>query len=255
MKKIRVLDLFSGIGGFALGLEMAGGFETVAFCEKDEYCQGVLNKNFPNIPIHKDITLLSGEIFHEIDVVCGGFPCQPYSIAGGKKAKKDDRDLWPEMFRVIKEAKPTWVIGENVPNFVNLAFTRTKTDLESIGYTLQPFIIPACAVDAEQPRDRLWIIAHLNSTGLDGKTNAQKEKDFKGVGEGHWWTARPSSFGNWWADKSRMGRAIYGVSGGVDKYREQRVAALGNSVIPDEVAIIGEALRVVHNFIKKEGLC
>lgn len=162
---MRVLSLFAGIGGFDLGLERAG-METIAFCEIDDSCQKVLAKNFPGKKIFSDIRDLTKDKIDElgrIDVICGGFPCQPFSIAGQKKGKQDDRDLWPEMFRVIQESRPTWVIGENVANFINMEFTRTKVDLESIGYKVQPFTIPACAVGAQHRRDRTWIVAHLDS--------------------------------------------------------------------------------------------
>ena len=111
---MRVLDLFSGIGGFSLGLERAG-MKTIAFCEQDEYCQKVLKKHWPDVPIHNDIRELDGTQYRgAVDVVCGGFPCQPFSQAGKRAGKDDDRDLWPEMFRIIREVQPARVIGENV---------------------------------------------------------------------------------------------------------------------------------------------
>ena len=159
----KVLDLFSGIGGFSLGLERAG-FETLAFCEIDPFCRKVLRKAWPHTPIFEDIRKLDGREFKgKVDLICGGFPCQPFSVAGRKKGTEDNRDLWPEMFRLIQQIQPSWVVGENVANFVNMAFTRTKADLESEGYTVQPFIIPACAIRAPHRRDRIWIIAHRNS--------------------------------------------------------------------------------------------
>ena len=161
-----LLDLFSGIGGFSLAANWAG-IKTSAFCEIDPFCQKVLKKNFPNVPIFNNITKLKREDINErIEIITGGFPCQPFSVAGNQKGTKDDRDLWPEMFRIIKEFKPTWVIGENVAAFVNVAFKRTKTDLESEGYEVQPLIIPACAVNAPQRRDRVWIVANTRSKGF-----------------------------------------------------------------------------------------
>jgi len=164
---MKMLDLFSGIGGFSLAGEWSG-FETVGFCEIDKYCQKVLKKNFPDVPIFDDIRKLSrSDIDGAVDVITGGFPCQPFSVAGRKKGTQDDRDLWPQMFRVIKEFKPTWVIGENVANFVSMAFKRTKTDLESEGYEVQPFIIPACGVGARHRRDRVWIVGYSKHNGLN----------------------------------------------------------------------------------------
>ena len=116
----KVLDLFSGIGGFSLGLEWAG-METIAMCEKDAFCRQILAKHWPDIPIHEDIRSLDGSQYKSVDVICGGFPCQPYSQAGRQLGNKDDRDLWSEMFRIIQESCPTWVIGENVSGFIGMA--------------------------------------------------------------------------------------------------------------------------------------
>lgn len=154
-----MLDLFSGIGGFSLAAEWAG-IETAAFCEQDLFCQQVLKKHWPSVPIVDDIFKLRGDEFGPVDIVSGGFPCQPFSLAGKRKGTDDDRHLWPEMFRIIKEARPTWVLGENVPGIINLALDGVLSDLEGIGYEVQPLIIPACAVDAPHRRDRVWIVAH-----------------------------------------------------------------------------------------------
>ena len=163
MKKLKVLDLFAGIGGFTLGLDSTNFFETVKFVEKDKYCQKVLQKNFPNIPIEEDIKNVKGKE-GEADVICGGFPCQPFSVAGKQKGTSDDRHLWPEMFRLIREIKPQFVIGENVKNIINIqdgvVFETVCTDLESEGYEVQSFNIPAAGVGAPHRRERIWIVAH-----------------------------------------------------------------------------------------------
>ena len=163
MKKLKVLDLFAGIGGFTLGLDSTNFFKTVKFVEKDKYCQKVLQKNFPNIPIEEDIKNVKGKE-GEADVICGGFPCQPFSVAGKQKGTSDDRHLWPEMFRLIREIKPQFVIGENVKNIVNIqdgvVFETVCTDLESEGYEVQSFNIPAAGVGAPHRRERIWIVAH-----------------------------------------------------------------------------------------------
>lgn len=164
---MKVLDLFSGIGGFSLGLE-ACGMETVAFCEADENARKVLRKNWPSVPIFPDVKQLSKEVLDDaglkdIRLICGGYPCQPFSVAGKRGGSEDDRHLWPEMFRIIKEVRPDWVIGENVVGHVSMGIDEVLTDLESEGYTATPFIIPACAVDAPHRRDRVWIIAHADS--------------------------------------------------------------------------------------------
>ena len=178
-RKLKVLDLFSGIGGFALGLESTGIFETVKFVEKDKYCQKVLQKNFPNIPIEEDIKNVKGKE-GEADVVCGGFPCQPFSIAGKQKGTSDDRHLWPEMFRLIREIKPQFVIGENVKNIVNIqdgvVFETVCTDLESEGYEVQSFNIPAAGVGAPHRRERIWIVANTHSSNQRTRKKSKQQE-------------------------------------------------------------------------------
>jgi len=164
---MRVLDLFSGIGGFSLGLERAGPFRTVAFCEREPFPQAVLKKHWPEVPIYDDVRTIPTDELGRIDLICGGFPCQPWSVAGQQRGAEDDRDLWPVMASLIEKLRPQWVIGENVRGFVNepLGLKRSLSDLESIGYQAVPFIIPACAVGAGHRRDRCWILAHTNDTG------------------------------------------------------------------------------------------
>ncbi len=223
------LDLFSGIGGFALAAKWAG-FTTIGFCEIDAYAQKVLTKNFgaqvvadaerngaPRAcvgrieggrktsfrrklargrPIFPDIRALDGRQFAGVDLVTGGFPCQPFSLAGQQRGAADDRHLWPEMLRVIEEARPDWIVAENVPGLIGMEFgnylfdvasldaalsfglaanTDSGTeiiaervlglhsvtqDLQAIGYAVQPVVVPACAVDARHRRDRVWIVAN-----------------------------------------------------------------------------------------------
>ena len=154
------LDLFSGIGGFALAARMVGQIETVAFCECEAYAQRVLKKHWPDVPICDDIHNLKGNDYGPIDLVTGGFPCQPYSLAGKRGGNNDDRALWPQMLRVIREARPTWIIGENVPGIISLALDGVLADLEREGYACETFLLPACAVDAKHRRNRVWIVAH-----------------------------------------------------------------------------------------------
>jgi len=159
------LDLFSGIGGFALAAGWAG-FETVGFCDNEPYAQAVLKKHWPDVPIHGDIKALDGTAYRGVTLLTGGFPCQPFSNAGKRRGKDDDRYLWPQMLRVIQEARPAWIIGENVAGIVNLALDRVCTDLEAEGYEVEPIIIPACAVEAPHRRDRVWIVGHSKLDGL-----------------------------------------------------------------------------------------
>ena len=159
---MKVLDLFSGIGGFSLGLERAG-MKTVQFVENEPYCQKVLAKNFPGVPIHGDI-----KTFHydkPVEIISGGFPCQPYSHAGEQRGKEDDRHLWPQNFRIIKEVRPRWVICENVSGIINMELDQVLSDLASENYSCQSLVIPACAVNAPHRRDRVWIIARRNAMG------------------------------------------------------------------------------------------
>jgi len=158
---LKLLDLFSGIGGFSLGLEQTKRIKTIAFVEKDKFCQKVLKKNFKNIPIEEDIRNVKGSNY-AADIVSGGFPCQPFSVAGKRKGTDDDRYLWDETIRVVRECKPRWFIGENVEGIVNinngLVLRQVQTDLEKEGFKVQCLIIPASGIGAWHQRKRVWII-------------------------------------------------------------------------------------------------
>ena len=176
MKKYKILDLFSGLGGFSLGLERTGHFETVAFCDNNQYSKLILDKHWKGVKIYDDVREISKEKFKEDgiefpDIITGGFPCQPFSVAGKQKGTSDDRHLWPEMFRIIKAFKPRYVIGENVRGIINIqdgvVFETVCTDLESEGYEVQPFIIPAAGVGAPHRRERVWIIANREESMVD----------------------------------------------------------------------------------------
>ena len=163
---LRVLDLFSGIGGFSLGLERTGGFETAAFCECEAFPRAVLAKHWPDVPCFLDVRELKGsDIDGPIDVICGGYPCQPFSAAGKRRGKADDRHLWPEFNRLVDELRPTWIIGENVAGHISMGLDDVLLDLERQGYACRTFVIPACAVDAPHRRDRVWTIAHSQGNG------------------------------------------------------------------------------------------
>ena len=175
--KLKVLDLFSGIGGFSLGLESTGFFETIGFVEKDNFCQKVLKKHWSNINIEGDIRNVKGERY-AADVVTGGFPCQPFSVAGKRKSTADDRYLWDEMLRVIRETKPRWVIGENVEGIVNInegmVLRQVLNDLENEGFKSQCIIIPASGIGAWHQRKRIWIIANSNSFMPHGSSSSTR---------------------------------------------------------------------------------
>ena len=179
---LKVLDLFSGIGGFSLGLESTGYYETVAFCEKDEFCKKVLQKHWSQLKIYDDVRSLHDTKI-QADVVTGGFPCQAFSQAGLQKGRADDRWLWNEMFDVIKQVRPRWVIGENVQGIVNIeegmVLRQVQNDLEGEGFKVQCFIIPASGIGAWHQRKRVWIIANSKSKGLSGSRgqNGSKNKN------------------------------------------------------------------------------
>lgn len=168
---MKHLDLFSGIGGFALAARWVG-WETVGFCEIDPYCQKVLRKHWPGVPIHGDIKTYEGT---ECDIITAGFPCQPYSVAGKQRAKRDHRDLWPECFRVISQVRPTWVVLENVTGFVKLGLDQAISQMERADYSCAPCVIPACAVGAPHQRQRLWVIAHSKRNEQSWKESRSRE--------------------------------------------------------------------------------
>ena len=281
MNEIKVLDLFSGIGGFSLGLERAGPFQTVAFCEQDKFCQAVLRKHWPDVPIYDDVRTIPTDRLGGTDLICGGFPCQPWSQAGEQRGAEDDRDLWPEMLRIIETVQSRWIIGENVRGFVNepLGLRRSLSDLESIGYQAIPFVVPACAVNAPHRRDRVWIVAHADSDSEpDGTVNEgqrcgelvgnTKRSRFSGVnrrGSGK----EPENRCEGVADANSIGPQPSGakqqatglVGGSKDNgpkpwavepdvgrvatgvpNRTHRLKALGNAVVPQVVTQIGKAI-------------
>lgn len=195
MKKLKVLDLFAGIGGFTLGLDSTDFFETVKFVDKDKYCQKVLQKNFPNIPIEEDIKNVKGKE-GDADVIVGGFPCQPMSVAGKRKGTDDDRYLWPEMFRLIREIKPQFVIGENVQGIINIqngmVLRQVQDDLESEGFEVQCFLIPASGIGAWHQRYRVWIVGYSEHNGLlASKIKKRNTETATGTQEGTNTTSEP----------------------------------------------------------------
>lgn len=168
------LSLFSGIGGLDLAAGWAG-IETVGQCEWAEYPTRVLERHWPHVPRWRDIRTLTEESFYErtgsrtVDIISGGFPCQPFSVAGKQRGKGDDRYLWPEMVRVIKELRPAWVVGENVAGIVKMALPDILSELEAEGYRTRAFLIPACAVGARHRRYRVAIVAHTEGERLQGE--------------------------------------------------------------------------------------
>lgn len=274
---MRALSLFSGIGGLDLAAEWAG-IETIALCEYADFPRQVLKKHWPDVPIYKDIRELNksllvkdGVIDHDetIGLAYGGPPCQPYSVAGKRKGKKDDRDLWPEMHRVVQEFGPDWVVAENVANFANMELDRTLFNLESEGYGATSFVLPACGVDAKHQRYRTFIVAHSSEERhlcgkLEELATEAWEQTFINTIEGCNIFHNSDSFrrkadyvpgkviearerngepgtanriSTRWPAEPRVGRVADGVSNRVD-----RIGSLGNAVVPQQVYPIFAAI-------------
>jgi DNA (cytosine-5)-methyltransferase 1 len=274
------LDLFSGIGGFALAVDTVWPNSTHTFVEIDPFCQEVLRKHWPKSKIYGDIRTITNTRITEpgglpsnarkevseigkVHILTGGFPCQPFSVAGKKRGTADDRHLWPEMLRVIKESQPTWVIGENVAGIVNMVLEQTCLDLEAEGYEVWPIVIPACAVNAPHRRDRVWIVAHrqseqtqstkssrlhtkpsLSSTRSDDTPNppskpTRNEKRTRVQEEG---AERPGGYSetSWERNWPEVAAELCRVDDGIPKRldRNPRLKALGN------VRFLGAALTI-----------
>ena len=264
--ELSVLDLFSGIGGFSLGLESTGKFKTIGFCEKDKFCQKVLQKHWQDTPIYEDIKKLDGTKI-KADVITGGFPCQSISIAGKQKGKNDDRFLFPEMLRVIKETQARWVIGENVQNLLNISngeiLQGIHNDLESIGYEVQTFSISASSQGAWHKRSRVWIVAANSNTRLsfrenkeiqtrritsnNGSTNVANSNNIRTQVQTKGKHTSFKMFGShskksWWETFSEFYRIPDGLQYGLDKDRTNRIKALGNAIVPQIATEIGKAI-------------
>jgi DNA (cytosine-5)-methyltransferase 1 len=178
-------SLFTGIGGFDLAAEWMG-WNNVFQVEIDNWCQRLLAQNFPHAERYTDIKQFDGSPYRgAVDVLSGGFPCQPYSTAGKRRGKDDERHLWPEMLRVIREVSPRWIVGENVRGLTNwnggVVFDEVQADLEAEGYEVLPFLLPACAVNAPHRRDRIWIIAHSKAQRERSGANEPAENDRRWV--------------------------------------------------------------------------
>lgn len=186
MNTLTHLSLFSGIGGLDLAAEWAG-IETVGQCEWADYPSKVLEKHWPDVPRWKDIRTLTGRSFYErtgrrtVDIISGGFPCQPFSVAGKQRGREDDRYLWPEMVRVVKELRPSWVVGENVAGIVRMELPGILSELEACGYRTRTFLIPACAVGARHRRYRTAIVAHTEGSAA-GRLSVREEQEKPGPG-------------------------------------------------------------------------
>jgi len=240
------LDLFSGIGGFALAAGRAG-FRTIGFSEIDGYASAVLRKHWPGVPNFGDIRNVRGV---RADLVTGGFPCQPFSVAGKRRGAGDDRALWPEMLRVIAEVRPGWVLAENVPGIISMELDRVLSDLEGIGYATGTLVVPACALDARHRRERVWIVGHRDGGGREGARLSIRRK-----GQGA--TGKDTDAGGPDAVVADAERGVRRADHGGRRYsgegqdgERQAAGGLGESgeVVPDS----GRALRQINGALNPE---
>lgn len=254
MSKLKVLDLFSGIGGFSLGLERTGGFETVAFCEIEDFPRRVLKKHWPKVPIYEDVTKLTGDILRRdgisVDVITGGFPCQDISCAGkGAGIGEGTRSgLWSEIVRLISELRPSYVIVENVSRLLSGPsehpggwFGHILGDLAKCGYDAQWENIPAAALGAPHRRERVWVVAYTNEIG---RINYRNVQDFD--------TTELSEIRLKTPDKNmanHLSERLF-FEGALPDYRKDdgisaamdRVGACGNAVVPQIPELLGHAI-------------
>jgi DNA-cytosine methyltransferase len=185
---LRHVDLCSGIGGFSLGFEWAGLSKPVLFCDIEPWSRKILNKHWPDVPIAEDVKELANDpegLVPECDIITAGYPCQPFSVAGSQKGEADPRHIWPYIFRIIAQRRPTWVVCENVYGHVRLGLDKVLTDLETEGYTSRTFIVPACGINAPHKRDRLWIVGYTKHNGsptseIGGVSDKTGEHDSQG---------------------------------------------------------------------------
>ena len=245
------MELFAGIGGIALAEQMAG-IEVVVLSEIEDYPVKVLQKNFPNVPILRDVRKINKESLREvgidadtIDIVSGGFPCQPFSVAGKQRGTSDDRDLWPEMFRIIHEIRPNWVVGENVANFANMELDRTLSNLESEGYETGTLVLPACGVDAKHQRVRTFIVANANSDRWLASRKAKFQKFEKK--QSKWQFGSASCTPARWSTEPRVGRVANGVPNRMD-----RIKCLGNAVVPKQILPIFQTIVEIEEGTKNK---
>ena len=250
--RLTHVSLFSGIGGLDLAAEAAG-FETVCQCEWADYPYSILQKHWPDVPKFRDITTFTKEAFFEktgletVTILSGGFPCQPFSVAGKRKGTGDDRYLWPEMLGAIREIRPRWVVGENVLGIVDwsegLVFEQVCSDMENEGYEVQPFVLPACGVNAPHRRYRVFIVAHRSDAGSENMCGgedglhacvATSDPDID-----KFWGRFPS--------KSPVCGRDDGVSAGLDgitfpAWRVESIKAYGNAIVPQVALRIFETI-------------
>lgn len=237
---MKHLDLFSGIGGFALAARWVG-WETVGFCEIDPYCQKVLRKHWPDVPIYEDVTTFDGI---EADIITGGFPCQDVSVAGNRAGLGGERSgLWSEFDRLIRRLRPRFVVVENTPGLLSLGMGTVLGDLAESGYDTEWSSFESCLNNGHR-RERVWIVAYPMQSGLSQRGNTGQNRG----DEAHIFTRERfasllevSLPGEKWADRSLLRRGLSRIPGRVD-----RVRSLGNAINPGIAKVIFQAIATVQ---------
>ena len=230
---MRMLDLFSGIGGFSLAAQWVWGddLEIIGFCEIEKYAQRVLQKNFPGVHIYEDITKLDGKDFKNVDLITGGFPCQDLSSSGKGAGIDGERSgLWSELHRIIGEVRPRYALIENVPMLIHRGFERVLCDLTSSGYNCEWQIIGADDVDPPAPhrRKRIWIVAYLPDSPSIGLHTKEDQQIVEGEGRGELQPVEPGSdWSDQWTVEPGISRMAHGIS-----HRVDRIKGIGNSICP-----------------------
>ena len=234
-KPLTVGSLFSGVGGLDLGLERTG-MEIRWQVEVDPFCRAVLQKHWPNVPKYGDIRELRGDELEYVDLIAGGFPCQPVSVAGKKRGQEDERWLWPEFARIVRVVRPKYVLVENVPGLLVRGMGNVLGDLAALGYDAEWFVFPARAVGAAHLRERVFIFAHPPGPGLErcGLAEIMPTTPVERVTR----------------DTLLSQSAIVRNRNGIPRYVD-RIRALGNAVVPQVAEVIGRAIIQAH----KEGIC
>ena len=239
MSEPTVGSLFSGIGGLDLGLERAG-FQVQWQSEIDGYCSRVLKKHWPDVPNLGDVTSIDWSDVERVDLICGGYPCQPFSFAGNRAGELDGRNLWPFMRDAIRDLRPRYVLIENVPGHLSLGFDRVLADLASLGFDAEWSVVGACAVGAPHSRQRLFCVAYPAGDDEQGEVSHHPfadrgYSDWQGQPRGSRGTARS----DWWLSESTLDRVAHGVP---SRLVREPLAALGNAVVPQVAQFIGEQL-------------
>lgn len=242
---MRCGHLFNGIGGFALAAHWMG-WQNIWHSETDEYCNKIMARHFPESKQYGDIKQIDFTKIPAIELITGGFPCQPYSQAGKRRGKQDERHLWPEMLAAIRTLKPRWVVGENVYGIVNwsdgLVFEQVQADLEDEGYSVQAYILPAVSVNAPHRRDRTWFVAYSKKERVQRhRANGQQEPQSYAAQKIPLRDSPAESWENWPTEP-----AILGMDDGVSN-RVERITALGNAIFPQVALQIFRAISQFEN--------